>query len=107
MAPLFPPAPDFQVTLPPGANFTVNWGLAAAGGSFVRVCDPEANPVHFFNLEGSETGRVVNDPSVNPVLDEIVRGIRVGQLRTPPSGEPQFTPPDTGNAGLMGFGLVF
>jgi hypothetical protein len=91
VSPILPVASTFQIALPAG-NFAITGGIADPGGEFVRVCYIEGNSAIFFNPQGRETSRFVNNPSATPVLDQIARGLRV----TPAA----FRPPETGDAGL-------
>src|SRR2546423_2389371 len=77
VSPFFPPSATFQIALPTGL-FAIGGGLSDPGGEFVRVCYVEGNSVIFFNPQGQETTRIVNNPSAGAVLDEVVRGIRPG-----------------------------
>ena len=83
ISPILPVRATFQITLPPGGSYGVSGGIADPGGEFVRVCYVEGNSAIFFNLEGRETSRAVNNPSANAVLDEIARGIKVGPSSLP------------------------
>jgi hypothetical protein len=90
VTPVLPVRALFQITLPPGGHYSVNGGIADPGGEFVRVCYVEGNSAIFFNPEGRETSRVVNNPSANRVLDEIARGVNVS---APPSPPQTISPP--------------
>src|SRR5689334_17874374 len=70
VVPFFPPGATFQIALPPG-KFAIGGGISDPGGQFIRVCYLEGNSAIFFDLQGRETSRIVNNPGASSVLDAI------------------------------------